>query len=311
MDVLELPTPKQGLFSPLRAKPQLLILELAWRWFCGGLLLCVAGYEGFRLWTASLPALRASGVLSLGVSQAATDPLQFLTALSSSAPVALSILMPQVSRACLGLAPLAIFCWALAFGFGRSAVLTSYDWRLARRPWLLASSEALRLVLLLGFSWLWTALLPVLSRVRLQQGQPSPQPNAWLYGCLLVACTAVCILVPLLFVRLLHTGTCLALCQPSLGLRTGCALAWSTRRQRQFRAGQAQVRRKSRRAGLLVAAVGLFVSLLPAPFAGGAPLYLWWAALTLVLLAATDALRLGSLLLQLDQVRALPSSPAR
>jgi hypothetical protein len=283
----------------VRAQPGLLALELAWRWLCGGLLLAVAWYAGSRIWVQTSSALHAAGAFSISGDTLLSDPAGAVARLGAVGSAAYAILWPPVERACLGLAPLALFCWTVAFAFGRSAVLQRYDRRLYRRVWIFSVTEAIRIASLFGFSWLWTLSLNVASRLSLE----SQSPSILLYTAFVVGSSAVCLLAPLLLSRYLLAMQVLAVQTPGAGLSGVFRLSRVIGKDGGMRVRLGRIRRKSRRVAFLLALAGLLVSLIPSPFSAGAGLYVWWAAVSLLLLAGADAIRLASFLALLGATR--------
>lgn len=292
-------TADEGLLAPLRAQPALLLLELAWRWLCGGVLLGVAWYAGTRIWAQSSHVLHASGVFSISADTLLSDPVGAVARLGALGSAAYAILWPRVARACFGLAPLVLFCWTLAFALGRNAVLQRYDGRLYRRVWIFSVTEAVRIASLFGFSWLWTISLRVASRVGMQ-GQ---SPSLLLYIVILVASSAVCLLAPLFLSRYLSTMQALAVQIPGADLSAVLRLTRAIGKDDAIRVRLGRIRRKSRRVALLLTLAGLLVSLVPSPFSAGLGLYAWWAAVSLFFLAGADAIRLGSFLALLGETK--------
>ena len=284
---------KVSLLTDLRQRPALLLRELLWRWLCGGMLLALAGYDGWRIWTASQPALQATGLFRLSSDSLLEDPSQIATAFAA----ATGIVRPLVEHAAAGLAPLAIFCWVAAFGLGRTSVLASYDARLPRRPWLLAACEGVRVGALLAASAVWSALVQVASSVALK----GASPNLLLYAVLMLGATVAVLLVWGRVARAVELSQAIALVE-SLAFREAFRRAWrpgSTLAAQQVR----PIRKAAGRARLFLLVAAFVFTLLPAPFAAGWPLAVWWVVLSLVLLAAADAVRLGVLFALVGMVR--------
>ncbi len=273
-----------SLLFELRQRPGLLLRELLWRWGCGGLLLLLACYEGSRIWTALLPALQATGVLAVTPDTLIQDPDGLLTSFQA----ALSLLWPPVARACLGLAPLAAFCWVGAFALGRSAVLAHYDPALPRRTWLLAEAEAWRVAGQAGILGLWAAANH--GAYRWLMGGDTPHVLG--YGALVLLASAVALPAWIGFRRSMFMATALALTE-GVSFRG----VWM-RGLRLLRAEAVRpLRRVIRRIRLLLFATGLLLMLVPDPFPFGWRLLAWWLLLSLPSLAVTDAWRLGAFLL--------------
>ena len=295
MSTFSLPLAPQKvlLFADLRQRPALLVRELLWRWLCGGVLLALAGYDGWRIWNASLPALQSTGLFRLSADSLLQDPSQLSTAFAAAS----SIVRPQIEHAALGLAPLAIFCWVGAYALGRASVLALYDRRLPRRPWLLAACEGTRVGALLAASALWSALIQLASTVALR----GASPNLLLYAVLALAATGAVLLLWGRVARAVELAQALALVE-SLAFSDALWRAW--RLDRALAAQQVRpIRKAAGRARLLLLVAAFVLTLLPAPFGTGWPLVVWWVALSLALLAAADAVRLGVLFALLGMAR--------
>ena len=290
---LVVPASRPALLEELRARPALLLRELLWRWSCGGLLLLLAGYDGFRILHASMPALQATGIFSVTGDSLLQDPSELSTAFSASS----GIVRPQLEQAALGIAPLAIFCWVLAFGFGRRAVLAAYDARLACGPWLLVTCELIRVGAMLAASAVWGWLVELASYVALR----GEAPHILLYGLLVCGATAAVLMVWGRVARAVELCMALAMVRR---LPFGDAFAAAWRFGSGAEAPRLQPIRKaaSRLRLYLLLAAGAF-TFLPAPFSTGWPLGAWWAALSLLLLAGADAVRLGVLFALVQVVR--------
>ncbi|RRA47540.1 hypothetical protein D1Y84_03735 [Acidipila sp. EB88] len=283
-----------AVLAPLRERPGLLFGELAWRWSCGGLLLLLAGYQGWRIVEAWLPWIRATGLLSLSGDSLLEDPSRLTTAFAAAS----AIVMPPIEHAAWGLGPLAVFCWVAAFAWGRSGVLRSYDVRLPRRPWLLAAAEGSRLAVMLAASAVWGELVQLSSAVALR----GSAPNGLLYGVLVLAATVLVLAGWGRIARTIEAAMALGLVD-SLGFLTAFRAAWQLRGSA-ISAEVGATRKAAGRLRLWLVGAAVVFTLLPAPFSTGWQLVAWWLLLSLVLLAGADAVRLGVLFALLGATRA-------
>lgn len=274
---------RPALLSEFRERPSLLVWELCWRWCCGGFLLCVVGYDAMRIWTASAPAVRATGIFTISGDSLLSNPAQLSSAVMST----VGIVRPQVEHAIAGLAPLGIFCWIAAFGFGRAAIMARYDRRLARRGWLLAECEALRLGALFAASFLWGVFLHVASALTLRGGSPS----LLLYVLLVLVISAVLLAAWTRVAKTVELTMAVGLSE-ALPLRAAFHRAWRVPHQAAALRVR-QVRKAAQRMRIYFFGGALLLTVLPAPVAAGWALVAWWVAISLVTLAAADALRLG------------------
>lgn len=291
--------PEGGLFDSLRARPGLLLRELFWRWACGGFLLLLAGYAGWRIWMASQTALRMTGVLSLNSDGLLSDPAGTLAVWNA----AVNVVQPQVMRSAMGLAPLALFCWVAALAVGRTRVLAGYDARLSRRPWALAGGEGIRLLMLVADWALWWALLSMAGAAAQTSG------NAMLLALLALAATVAALLLANWVGRALEMLPALLLVD---GMTFGDAWRGAWRPEPGFAAEMKALRRRSWKFRVYLLLALLVATLLPAPAQAGWLLYAWWGGLSLLLLAGANALRLARLLslLELRRVHMDPQARA-
>ncbi len=293
------PVREVALFSDLRQRPELLLRELLWRWSCGGCLLALAAYDGWRIWTATLPALQVDGILTVTPDTVMQHPAQ----VAATATAAFGVLEPLVERAVLGLAPLMLFCWVCAFAWGRTAVLARYDRRLLRRPFLLAACEALRVCLACTVLGAWAALLWLASRLALR----GDSPNLLLYVAIVIAGTVALALVWPRVARCLTLSMAIGLLEP-LPFAKAYAEAW--RLYHGSAAPQANSARKAaRRARFILFLIVVVCTLFPAPFDSRWTSILCWSVLSLLPLVAADAAKLGILFTMIGVVRSLRAAP--
>ncbi len=285
------------LFDEFKRRPTLLLRELAWRWGCAGLLLALAGYDGWRIWSRSGAAVRDTGVFALSPQGVLEDPAHVLSIFSAL----LSLFLPQIERAFWGLAPLAIFCWSLAFAFGRTAVLARFDPRLPRRVWLLAESEAAKLAGLLALAAAWAALVQLCFRFLMRGGSPH-------WFLLLVCCgaaTALELVYSGQFRRAMVIALALALVERR-SLWRALPRAWGMHRHEILQ----PLKRAVNRIRFLLFLVGLVLAFVPAPFSFGWALLVWWGLWSLLPLAVADAWRLGAFFGLLQALRTLEEKHA-
>ena len=274
------------------ARPDLLLRELAWRWLCGAVLLLLAAYDGSRLWHAAAPALASTGILSFSLrsDMLTIDPAELLASLAAAA----ALLAPPVERAVLGLLPLAAFCWVGSYAVGRTAVLARFDARLARRPFLLAGCQGFELALGLTLLLVWGAGVKAVCGL-LAASDPLmlllvlaglSAAAAWAWGLLT---TKVQVAMALGLVE-------------GLGSVEALRRAWELPDTRLVNRAR-RFRKSKRRVQLLVLVPVLVLSLLPSPFDGLAPSAAWYTLLSLLPLAATDAVRLAIFFALVDEIR--------
>ena len=274
-----------SLFAEHRARPLPLLLELAWSWSCGMLLLTLFAYDGWRIWSSSLAAIRANGALPFTtdalLGQMLANPALLVARISRDT----AILWPQIERGALGIAPFAIFCWILAFAFGRAAVLTRFDARLPYRPWMLAAAETLRLFGALLIAGVWIVLFSRVVRIATE----GVTTGGFVVDAVLFA--AACLLTAFSshFYRTVYIGMALALVE-HCSLRNTLQRAW-----RMDKADEVlPLRRAVKRIRLILLGVALVLTFIPAPFGWGWALIGWWVVLAVPPLLITKAWRLGA-----------------
>ncbi len=284
---------RTALFEALRERPGLLAWELLWRWLCGALLLAMAALAGSRIWAQARPAVEATGVLSLSGDSLLEDPSRPFVAFSS----ALQVLRPQMEHAAAGLAPLGIFCWLVAFALGRTAVLARYDGRLPQRPSLLAACEGVRLLWLGAASLGWSVCLQGAAALALR----GSEPNVLLYVCIALGSI---LLLALLWVKGARTLELLLMFALLKRLSFGEAFRRALQPlDSQLKAHLSRARRAAGRMRFLLVLAAFALGLLPSPGSGAMAEWLWWGALSLVLLGAAGAVRLALLFTCLELVR--------
>lgn len=122
-------------------------IEVGWRWAVGLPLLGLA-------WRAS-GAVRGQlpGVAKVLEGMSISQPVEAVRAMEN----VWGSLRPGLERL-WWLLPVAVVCWSLAAGWGRTAVWRRVDPRLTAKPWTLAGLAGIRTVLLLGILavWVWS-----------------------------------------------------------------------------------------------------------------------------------------------------------
>ncbi len=284
------------LFLEIQQRPGLLLREVAWRWTCGSLLLGLAGFTAWRVWTAALPALRATGLFLVTPDSLLADPTQ----LASTLPAAFDVLWRPLARAASGVAPLAVFLWVCGFALGRARVLAHFDPRLPRRPWLLAQFEAVRLAGLLLAAAGWAGLTEGAYALTFR----GEDAHILLYLALLGLITFGMGRLTGRFRRVLFIGLALALVQ-SRPLGPALLRAWRMDGHTRIVPLRKAVGRI--RASMLAAAVVL--AFVPAPFHFGWALAAWWLLFSLPPLVAADAWRLGAFFALLRAFQAEKANP--
>ncbi len=268
------------IFSYCWSRPSLLLLEIAWRWLYGAPALALMYYEGARL-LASVP-LAPTGVYEFSLQD--TDRAVVIIADVWEA------LTPPLFHLLLWLGPMLGLGWALASGIGRSYALRSYSPELPFRPVTLIVLQSLRVIALGGSFVAWFAAIRWSANTALS----GELPNLVLYFALVI-CISLGIftfwaLVSWVFsvaplVALLENKSALESLGRSLhlGPLTGKLV---------------EVNLVLGIVKLALVVLAMVFSATPLPFSSvmaGTPLYLWWAGVTLVYLAASDFFQVARL----------------
>jgi hypothetical protein len=128
-------------------RPSLTALEVLWRWAYGIPVLLLLRYEGLKILQAApldYAALKSMTVL---------DPMGSAQTLAK----AMALLLPEVLKVALWLAPLLVVVWVVVSAVGRTLVMRRADKRLHAQVGTLIVLQALRVLALLGsFAfWFW------------------------------------------------------------------------------------------------------------------------------------------------------------
>ena len=285
------------LLGELRARPGLLLIDLAWRWGCGAFLLLLAGYQGWRVWQACTPPLAAAGAFSTtsdSLLEALGDPSPLLALVSA----VWHILLPPAMRAVLGLLPLALASWVAAFTLGRGALLARYDPRLPSRPWLLAGCKGFAVLGGAAICGVWGLSIVESAKLLLQPADASPL----LYALLLGFASWLAVWAWTLLSSKVQIALALGLLE-SLSTQDALLRSFQGPGER-IAARAARFRTAARKTRFRMLWPAFFISLLPSPFLDHRALLVWYGVLSLVPLVATDAVKLAEQLMLLRELRA-------
>ncbi len=263
----------------------LLATELAWHWLAGIPACAILAYQLWRIYRAALPALQP--LLELTPESITADPEHAATLCAG----AWRVVQPALVHAAIGLGPAILFAWAVCSGFGRMAVLVRYDPRLPRRPWTLAFFNLSAMVTLLAMVGLWVAALQYSAAYALG----GAEPNLILYAALVISIT-----LGMFFLRSLVSWILLAAPLVALieGISGAEAVALSLRR-RSVRGKLVEVNLVMGIIKLALVVLATVFSAIPLPFTAdmqGPPLWVWWAFVTLLYLAASDFFKMARVL---------------
>jgi hypothetical protein len=258
-------------------RPSLLGWELLWRWGFGIPAAAILCYEGAKILGAV--ALDRSA-LSL------SDPLQAGQQLATAA----SALTPVVERVALWLGPLLAISWAIVSGLGRTAVLKRLDPALRPAPVALILLQLLRMVALLSVCLGWYSAVRWAAQATLYAATPNLVAySAW------VICLSLAIFVLWALLSWIFSVA------PLLAMLEGTGVLRSLARSLRLGALAAKLVEVNLVLGIVRLALivlAIVFSAIPLPFEAdmtGTALTLWWVAVTLLYLVASDFFQVARL----------------
>jgi hypothetical protein len=261
-------------------RPELLALELAWRWGFGIFALGLLGYEAWRI--VSVLPLRQSGIFDLSLQ----DPLNAAQNVTS----AVTILEPRVIAVGRWLAPLLALAWAIASGLGRSLVLRRLDPEMRSAVVSLILLQLLR-VLALGAAVVgWWFALRWAANSTLGHGEMN-----------LVGYFAWAIVFSLGAFTLWALVSWIFSIAPMIAMLEPVGVLGSLIRSLRLGPMTGKLVEVNMALGIVKLALlvlAMVLSAIPLPFTesmNGTPLYLWWAAVTVVYCAASDFFQIARL----------------
>lgn len=265
-----------------RSRPELLGLEVLWRWLFGApallLLYLVAAY----IYVGASARLASTGFDQFSLA----DPTQAAVMISN----AFAILWPPVLHAALWLTPLLVVGWSIAAGIGRNAVLRRYDPSLPSCPTTLIALQLLRILALGGTIIFWFAAIHWIAGYSLSGEDPSLVLYFAMVICLSLAVFSLWALLSWVFsiapllAMLEHRGIMSSLYR---SLRLG-----------PLKGKLVEINLVMGIIKLALVVLAMVFSATPLPFASvinGTGLYLWWALVTLLYLAASDFFQVARL----------------
>jgi hypothetical protein len=258
-------------------RPSLLGWELLWRWGFGIPAAAILYYESARI-LGAVDLDRSALSLS--------DPLQAGQQLATAA----TALTPLVVRVALWLGPVLAIGWAIASGLGRTAVLKRLDPSLRPATLALILLQLLRMVALLSVCLGWYSAIRWAAQATLYAAQPNLVAySAWVI-CLSLGIFVLWALLSWIFsiapllAMLEGTGVFRSL---ALSLRLGA-----------FTGKLVEVNLVLGIVRLALIVLAIVFSAIPLPFEAdmtGTALTLWWVAVTILYLVASDFFQVARL----------------
>jgi hypothetical protein len=265
-------------------RPSFLALELLWRWLFGIPLLALLAHTALRLWTQNADAIRSTGIFDFN--------LQFALNGALSIAETYEILRAPILHVAAWLLPIAILAWSVAAGLGRNAVLRRYAPHLPWRPAVSIALQLLRILALCATIALWFACLQWAAHLALAGASATAdagqgEPNLVLY------CSLVIVLSLGIFVLWALLSWIFSIA-PLLAILERRSVASSLRRSLRLGPLTAKLVEINLVMGIVKIALvvlAMVFSATPLPFesvVNGLSLYLWWGAVTLLYLIASD-----------------------
>jgi hypothetical protein len=275
-------------------QPNLLGRELLWRWAFGLPAAAILYYQATRI--AAHVTLNPSAI-------SLNDPVEAGQQLA----VAAAAIKPEVERAIAWLGPLLAVAWAVASGFGRSAVLKSIDSRMRSAPFTLIVLQLLRMAALVAVCLGWYRALRWAADTTLDSAAPNLVAwSAW------VICLSLGIFVLWALLSWIFSVA------PLLAMLEGKGVFPSLARSLhlgELRSKLVEVNLVLGIVRLALIVLAIVFSAIPLPFTAdmsGAPLYLWWAFVTLLYLVASDFFQVARLAAFVDFWRVYhPEKPSQ
>ncbi len=282
-------------------RPSLLLTELAWRWLFGIPLLLILGWQARHVYAEASAQL--GGLDQLTSQLSVTDPTQ-AAVISANIYAAFA---PPVTHLIAGIAPIAIFIWSIVSAIGRNAVLRRYDVQLPQRWPMLAVLQLMRILFLAGSIWFWFSAIHWAANSTLG----GDDPNLVAYFALVI-CLSLGIFVLWALVSWVFSIAPLLVLLEDRGIAS--SLARSLRLGR-LKGKLVEINLIMGIIKLALVVLAMVFSACPLPFASvmqGTPLYLWWAAVTVLYLVASDFFQVARLVafIQLWRSIALPATQA-
>lgn len=271
-------------------RPSLLALELVWRWTFGIPLLGLLYITGLRIWNTNAGRIHATGIFDFS--------LQFPMNGALSIAETWEVLRASLGHALAWLLPVAIVAWAVAAGVGRNCVLRRYDRRLPWRPHITIVLELLRILALCSAFALWFSLIRWAASYSLAGASPASEaggePNLVLYCALVIVFSLGIFVVWALLSWIFSIAPLMAILErrgPAGSLRRALHLGPLTGKLIEINLIMGIVK-------LGLAVLAMVFSATPIPFEAeihGSALYMWWAAVTLLYLIASDFFQVARL----------------
>jgi hypothetical protein len=266
-----------SIFAACWKRPSLLGWELLWRWGFGLPAAVLVFYQASKI--ASAAPVRLSEL-------SVNDPL----AAGQQLVQAASAIQPAVETVAAWLIPLLVVAWAIASGLGRTAVLRRLDPALPSAPFSLIVLQLLRMAALVAAWLVWYRALRWAANATLYSDPPNLVGYAAWVICLSLGVFVLWAVLSWIF----SIAPLLAMLE---GKGVAASLA-SSLRLGPLTGKLVEVNLVLGIVRLALIVLAMVFSAIPLPFTAdmtGPPLYLWWALVALLYLAANDFFQVARL----------------
>ena len=264
-------------------RPSLLALELLWRWIYGIPLFALLIFTGLRIWNATAPQIRTTGLFDFS--------LQFPINGALSIAETYEILRDPVLHALAWIVPLAVLAGAIASGLGRNLVLRRLSSALPWRPAISIALQFLRIAALCLTFALWWIAIQWAANVALAGASATDasegEPNLVLYCALVIVISLGIFTVWALLSWIFSIAPLLAI----LERRSVVSSLARSFRLGPLRGKLVEINLVMGIVKLALIVLAMVFSATPLPFENvvhGTALYAWWAAVTVLYLIASD-----------------------
>jgi hypothetical protein len=254
-----------------------------WRWVFGIPLLAALGFTGLHIWSQTAAQIRATGIFDFS--------LQFPLNGALSVAEAWEVLQGPVLRAAVWMAPIAVVAWSTAAGVGRNLVLRRYDRGFPWRPGASIALQLLRIVALGACLAVWFRAIQWAAHVALAGASATAdaggEPNLVLYCALVIVISLGLFTVWALLSWVFSIAPLLAVLE---NRSIGASLVRSVRLG-PLTGKLVEINLVMGIVKLALVVLAMVFSATPLPFesvVNGEALYAWWAAVTVLYLAASD-----------------------
>ena len=267
-------------------QPRLLAIELAWRWIFGIPALVIV-YLQLNALVQRTP-LPPGGLDNFSL----TDPNAAALAFSNTS----GLLLPGLQHIALWLGPILAIGWAFSSGIGRSVLLRRMVPGSSPEPGTLIALQLIRIAALAGSGVLWFAALHWVARATLEPSGPQPDfsPN-------LVGYFAWVIFISLATFTLWALVSWVSSIAPLISVLERRGIAGSLWRSLRLEKLTPKLVEVNFVLGIVKMALVVLAAVFcatPVPFdstASGTALYVYWAVITVLYLAASDFFQVARL----------------